>query len=121
MRRDGIWRLHLGQIFDHGFFKTRFSSIELLALIAARLSASARASEHCGCIPPREYDGLWHTGQTAFVPRGIIGTGFRSLMRAPPELEPDGPLSSAHLLALSEFEQKPLAAPRTPNPILLMR
>ena len=35
IRRDGIWRLHLGQIFDQGFFTARFSSVVALALRAA--------------------------------------------------------------------------------------
>jgi hypothetical protein len=51
----------------------------------------------------------------------MIGTGFRSLTLAPPELKPDGPLRGTHLLAPSEFEQKPPAGQRTPNPILLVR
>jgi hypothetical protein len=50
----------------------------------------------------------------------MIGTGFRSLTLAPPELGFDGPLRGTHLLAPSVFEQQPAAGERTPNPILLV-
>jgi len=46
---------------------------------SARESASARATEHCGCVPVAEYDGLEQTGQMFRAEVSRATTGFFSL------------------------------------------
>jgi hypothetical protein len=87
MRRAGICRRHLGHTLNHVFLTTGFATAGAAAFWAARVVASARVTAHWGCIPPREYDGLWQTGQTAVALTERIGPGFRSLKVSLSDLE----------------------------------
>jgi len=53
-RRAGICRLHLGHGLSHDFWAGGFLISGPAALRAAREIASARATEHCGCVPVNE-------------------------------------------------------------------
>ena len=79
IRRAGICRLHLGQGLDHDLRGASTTSTPA-ALRAAREIASARATEHCGCVPFNEYDALPHTGHSPGAATARSTTGFFSLM-----------------------------------------
>jgi len=83
IRRAGFCRLHLGQGLDHEVLGGLVTSVPE-ALRTAREMASARATEHCGCVPVEEYDGLPHTGQLLRAGGAALMIGFFSLMMHSP-------------------------------------
>jgi len=104
-RRDAICRWHCGQVFIHCVRTAERGTTTPVASRFARMSASSRAMAHCGCVPPREYDALPHTGQRLREIAASNGPGFFTFNFIVPR--PRRSLGLSRLLTASRREVQP--------------